>query len=101
MRDPFARAAKTVLASIGKDGLLRGAPAGKVHVEQGVEVYERNHEGEAVFSRSIATFEKQYAPKRGDALDLLDDQGTVVASYKLDRVFEDNGFCVRHIVLPV
>lgn len=99
-RDPFARAMKSVLSLLGKDALLRGAPAGKVNVEHGVEVYEKNAEGESLFSRSVATFEKQYAPKRGDSLALLDGDGNVIETYRVEGLFADNGFNVRFVVLP-
>lgn len=106
MRDPFAQAAKSVLALLGKDALLRGLQAGKVNVEHGVEVYERSHEGESMFTRSISSILKQYEPKRGDELVLLDSvdgsySGTPTARYRIDGVFADNGFVVRHVVTPM
>lgn len=101
MRDPFARAIKSVLSILGRDALLRGAPAGNVNVEHGVEVYEKNHDGESLFSRSVATIEKQYAPKRGDALVLLNDDGSVFETYRVEGLFADTGYTMRHVVTKV
>lgn len=101
MRDPFARAMKSVLSAIGKDALLRSTPAGKVNVEHGVDVYEKNSDGESLFQRSVATIEKQYAPKRGDTLEILDESAVVIETYRVEGVFMDNGHTVRHIVLPL
>lgn len=100
MRDPFARAMKSVLSTLGKDAFLRGMPAGKVNLEHGVEVYEKNSDGEAIFSRTIATFDKEYQPRRGDVLQMLDTDGNVTATYRVEGLFADNGFTVRHIVMP-
>lgn len=100
-RDPFARATKSILGRLGKDALLRGAPAGKVHIEHGVEVYERTDNGEAVLMRSVATIDKQYAPKHGDDLVMLDENGDPVAVYKVQALHQDNGYSVRRVVLPV
>jgi hypothetical protein len=102
MRDPFARATQSVLSLLGRDALLRGAPAGKVNVEHGVEVYEKNEDGESLFSRSVASFDKtRVVPKRGDTLELLDGEGNVVEKYRVEGLFSDNGFMVRHVVLKV
>lgn len=101
MRDPFARATQSILALMGKDALLRGAPAGKVNIEHGVEVYEKHNTGESLFSRSVATFDKVYAPKRGDTLEILDDAGGVTARYRVEGLFNDNGYTLRHVVLPI
>jgi hypothetical protein len=98
MRDPFARAMKSVLSLLGRDALLRGAPAGKVNVEHGVEVYERNTDGEALFARSVATVLKEFAPRRGDILQILDDAGNVVETYRIEGLFADTGVTVRHVV---
>lgn len=101
MRDPFARAMKSVLSMLGQDALLRGAPAGKVNIEHGVEVFEKNHDGESLFARSVATISKEYAPRRGDTLTMLDTDGNVTATYRVEGLFNDSGPNVRHIVLPV
>jgi hypothetical protein len=101
MRDPFARAMKSVLSTLGQDALLRGMPAGKVNIEHGVEVFEKNGDGEAMFARSVATIDKIYAPRRGDTLQILDTDGNETARYRVEGLFADNGFTVRHIVLPV
>lgn len=101
MRDPFARATKSALSVLGRGALLRGAPAGNVNIEHGVEVYEKNSDGESLFSRSVATIDKVYAPKRGDRLDMLNDGGYVVASYRIEGVFADNDYVVRHVVTKV
>lgn len=101
MRDPFARATKSILGRIGKDALLRGEPAGKVNVEHGVEVYERHGDGEAIFTRSIATIESTYLPKQGDTLELFDDQGAPIGTYTLGRLHQDNGYSRRYVALPV
>lgn len=98
-RDPFARASQSVLRRLGKDALLRGAPAGRVHVEHNVEAYERHNDGEARVLRSVATVEKQYDPKHGDALVLLDDAGAPLEAYTVQGLFEDNGYTVRRIVM--
>jgi hypothetical protein len=101
-RDPFARATQSVLRRLGKDALLRGAPAGKVHVEHGVEMYERGGDvGEAAVHRSVATIEKQFAPKNGDALVLLDEAGAQVEAYSVQGLFKDDGYAVRRIVMAV
>lgn len=99
-RDTFARATQSILRRLGKDALLRGAAAGKVHIEHGVDVYESTPEGQAVFSRSIATVEKQYEPKHGDALVLLDAAGAPLESYVVQGLHKDNGYAVQRIVIP-
>ena len=97
-RDPFARATKSILRHLGKDALLRGAPAGRVSIEHGVQVYE----GDAVFTRSVATIEKQYAPARGDALALFEDDGTaILPTYKIDAMHADDGYSRQFYVLEV
>lgn len=101
MRDPFARATQSILGLLGKDALLRGAPAGKVNLEHGVEVYEKHNEGESVFTRTVATIDKSFMPKRGDPLTILDELGAVVANYRIEGVYADNGYTVRHVVLPL
>lgn len=101
MRDPFARVTKSVLSLLGRDAFLRGMPAGKVNVEHGVEVYEKNDDGESLFSRSVATIDKVYAPKRGDSLQLQDADGNVVESYRVEGLYADNGYTVRHVVTKV
>lgn len=99
-RDVFARATTSVLRRLGKDARLRGAPAGKVHVEHDVELYERASDGEALVRRSVATIEKQYAPKRGDVLELLDTEGAVIATYSVQGLHSDNGYAERRVVMP-
>ena len=99
MRDPFARATSSVRRLLGTDALLRGAPAGKVHIEHGVEVYEQVGDHDAAFSRSIATIDKALAPKSGDTLQMLDENGVVTATYQIGRFFADNGYNVRHMVV--
>lgn len=101
MRDVFALASRSVLRLLGKDALLRGVSAGKVNIEHGVEVYEQTGDHQAVFARSIATISKQYEPKQGDQLVMLDDQGAPAATYKLGRLFADNGHNVRYVVIEV
>lgn len=101
MRDPFARATKSILSVIGKDALLRGAPASKVNIEHGVEVYEKHNDGESLFLRSVATFEKSAAPKRGDELVILDEDGNPAARWRVEGLFADNGYNVRYVVLPL
>jgi hypothetical protein len=102
MRDPFARATKSILAVLGKDALLRGAPAGKVNIEHGVELFERNGDGEAVFTRSVATIDATYSPKQGDTLARFTDDTYVVPidSYKLGRLVQDTGFTRRYVAVP-
>jgi hypothetical protein len=97
MRDPFAPAAKSVLAALGKDALLRGVSAGKVNVEYGVDTY--GDDG-AVVSRDIATILSTYAPKRGDLLELVGASGVVEKSFKLGELVKDTGYSKRYIVLP-
>lgn len=102
LRDPFARATKGILRRLGKDALLRGAPAGRVNIEHGVEVYERNDMGESVFQRAVATIESQYAPKQGDVLELFEDDGTpILPKYRIERLYQDGGAFVRRVVLPL
>lgn len=101
MRDPFARATSSVRRLLGTDALLRGAPAGKVHIEHGVEVYEQVGDHDAAFSRSIATIDKTKSPKQGDSLQMLDENGLVTASYIVGRFFADNGYNVRYLVSEV
>ena len=100
MRDPFARATKSILGKLGKDAFLRGAPAGKVNIEHGVEVYERNGDGEAVFARSVATIGKEFAPKQGDTLVMLNESGVpTVPTYELGRLHADSGYTARYILI--
>src|SRR5437763_16931489 len=101
MRDPFARAAKSVLSLLGQGAFLNGTPAGNVNVEHGVEVYEKNAEGESMFSRSVATIEKMRGPRRGDTLELVDADGNVTATYRVETMIGDTGYTVRHIVTKI
>lgn len=102
MRDPFARATKSILGLLGKDAFLRGVPAGKVNIEHGVEVYEDTVNGQAVFPRSVATIEKTYTPAAGDILYQVDEEGApILPSYKLGRLVQDNGFSARYVAIPV
>jgi hypothetical protein len=100
-RDPFARATKSVLRRTGKDALLRGEPAGKVDIEHGVEVYEKNADmGESVFTRTVATIESEYLPKQGDELVMLDDEGDPTITYKLGRLVTEDGYSKRYVAIP-
>lgn len=98
MREVFAQMTGSILAALGEDALLRGVSAGKVNLEHGVQVYGENG---AVFERSIATIDKQFDPKKGDELVLLDAPGGGPTGYwTLDGLFADNSFSVRFVVLP-
>lgn len=100
-RDPFARATQSVLRHTGKDALLRGEPAGKVDIEHGVEVYERHGDGEATFSRTVATIDTAYSPKSGDELVILDAASNPVQTYKLGRLVREDGYTKAHVAIPV
>lgn len=105
-RDPFARATKSILRRLGKDALLRGAPAGNVYIEHNVQVYERNNDGEAMMARSVAHIEKAYAPARDDQLVMLTSAdgshcGDPEAVYKVQALVSDDGYMMRRVVLPV
>lgn len=101
MRDILIRAQNRILSLTGEDALLRGVTAGKVNVQDGVEVYEKNGDGESLFLRSVATMQKALAPKRGDILVLLNPDATPRKAYRIEGLHSDNGFSVRHVVLPV
>lgn len=105
-RDVFARATQSILGRLGKDALLRGAPAGKAHIEHGVEVYERTGDHEGAFARSVATIESVYGPASGDVLVILGSSdgsytGDPIATYKVQSLVSDSGYAVRRVVLPV
>lgn len=91
----FAQMTESILAALGEDALLRGVPAGRVNIEHGVQVYGDNG---AMFERSIATIDKQFAPKKGDAL-VLNPTGTPTY-WTLDGLFGDNNYSARYVVLP-
>lgn len=98
-RTIFQRAAKSILARLGSDALLRGevvAPARRAHVEHGVHVTDND----ATYVRSVSTTLKGDNARNGDTLVFVDEQGIAVAgeSYVIEKVLEDNGFTVRHIV---
>lgn len=110
MRDPFKRATESILNRLGQDALLRGAPAGRVNIEHGVEVYGDpvgsntiySENASTVFPASVATIQKQFAPRRGDALALFEDDGTpILPTYTVGKLVQDNGHTVRYVVLPV
>lgn len=89
MHSAFKRAAKGILAALGEDALLRGAPAGKVNIENGVQVVG---DGDAIAERDVATIESIYSPRIGDTL--VHPDGT----FKLDQLYQDNGATRRYVV---
>lgn len=100
----FSRLTDRVLARLGRDAILRGAPAVpklRVAIEHGVEV--QGTYGEAVSEKVIATMPKGAAPKVGDTLVIGDTVGGVFTAaewYRIDSPpFADNGYSVRVVLL--
>jgi hypothetical protein len=95
----FSRAARRVLARLGEDSFLRGAPAGKVDIEHGVQFtgydggYATAH-GDVAYVRSVATILSSYNPKVGDAL-VHPDGGFV-----LDVLVDEDGYSRRYTLRP-
>ena len=98
-RARFQCAARSVLARLGEDALLRGevvSPPRRVNVEHGVEVMQ----GDMHALRSVATFSKADVPRNGDTLVFVDAAGAPLPgeSYIVEAAIEDNGYTVRHVV---
>jgi hypothetical protein len=82
----------------GEPALLRGAPAGNVHLARDANVYAGIGDvadDNPVVRVAIATIDAAYAPKTGDVL--VHPDGT----YRLDRLFSNNGYTAAYIVVPV
>lgn len=103
----FSRLTQRLLASqLGEKALLRSEtadPVRTVNVEHGVDlvgVY-----GDTVVSRSVVTINLVDSPKVGDALDMIaiDDLGvvTIIKSYKLDTLLNENGYSSRFVLMDV
>jgi hypothetical protein len=96
MPGAFERLAKSVLNRLGQDALLlSGADSTpcRVNVEHGVQV--TGPYGDAVFERSVATFDKAaVTPRSGDRLEHPD------GNYTLDGLLADNGYTLRYTLQP-
>ena len=92
----FARASRRILDKLGEDASLRGAPAGKVNLEHGVELNAGmlgTADDNYVLRYSIATISVEYAPRVGDTL--VHPDGT----FRLDRLVTDDGYLRRYVVV--
>jgi hypothetical protein len=88
----FDRASKRILARLGEDALLRGAPTlHRVNIERSVELVGDN--GQVTVANHVATISNEDAPMVNDIL--------VVAgvTYRLDVLLADNGYNKRFVLL--
>ena len=94
----FQRATQKALAKLGEGSLLDGSPAGRVNIERDVEV-DRGLGNTAydnpIVRVSVATIDKQYAPRTGQTL------GHPDGTFRLDTLLDENGYSARYIVVPV
>lgn len=91
----FSRLTARLLDHLGEQAVLRGGTATavrcKANIEHGVDFADANDQ--AIYSRSIATIDKQYLPEKGDTLDQLDANGNlVIGRFTLDLLLRDNGY---------
>ena len=92
-----ARAMKRGLDRDGEPALLRGQPAGKVHLARNVSLYpgQLGTADDNSFVRyTVATISNDFAPRIGDDLEFVDSG----QSFVLDRLYQDNGHTSRFIV---
>lgn len=88
----FQRASASILAVLGQDAFFRGEPTPhKVNIEHGVSVTD--DAGDMIGQRDIATIPTAAEPRKGDVF--VHPDGT----YKIDRLFQDNGANKRYIVV--
>jgi hypothetical protein len=98
----FQRMTERALATLGEPAVLRGEivdPPRRVNVEHGVEL--TGLYGEVTAIRTVATIMNADLPKKGDTLDLTDDQGNITESYKLDVLYTTNGYSSRFVLVAV
>lgn len=96
--DAFKRLAKSVLAHLGEDALLRGAaPSHKVHVERDVQMVDR--QGNVYVAQFIATINVEDQPVPGDALVIghYDTSQVFVAdeTFVLETMIDTTGYVTR------
>lgn len=98
----FQRLTERLLVHLGEPAVLRGEvvdPQRLVNVERGVEL--AGFYGEVTAIRTVATITNVDTPKKGDTLDLVDVDGNVIESYKLDVLLSSNGYSTRFILVTV
>lgn len=81
----------------GEPALLRGLPAGKVHLARNVQLFPGQlgtADDNSYVRYTVATISNEFAPAIGDQLDFPGSG----ESFLLDRVHQDNGFTSRFIV---
>lgn len=97
-----ARAMKRGLDHIGEPALLRGVDAGNVNIARGVTLdagIGDTADDNPVVRYDTARISNEFSPRIGDQLDLVDETGTPVESYLLDRLIGDNRYTSRFIVV--
>ena len=88
----FERASQSILAVLGKDAFLRGeATPYKINIEHGVQV--QDEQSGLIHQRDIATIPNAALPRKGDTLTHPD------GSYKIDKLYQDNGVNKRYIIV--
>lgn len=98
----FSRLTARLLDHLGEQAVLREGTATavrcKANVEHGVDYADANDQ--AIYSRSIATIDKVYAPEKGDKLDIYDETyTTLVGRFTLDFLMKDNGYNRSFVIL--
>lgn len=94
MLNAFKQASKSILAVMGEDAFLRGETTPcKVNIEHGVQTI--GAEDQVIYTHDVATISLDNRPATGDML--VHPDGT----YKLDAVYQRNGFTARFILLKV
>lgn len=97
MRPEIGFALRRGLKLKGEPALLRGAPAGHVHIARDVNVFAGIGDvadDNPVVRFAIATFSSEFTPRAGDLLEHPD------GDYKLDRLYANNGYTTAFIVVP-
>ena len=99
-----ARAALRVLSRMGQDALLRGAPAGKVHIARNVALFPgiiNTADDNPMVRYTVASIDQSLTPKVGNTLSigaLVDGVFVPEANFVLDRLVQNNGYVSRWIV---
>lgn len=98
-----ARAQQRALDRMGQRALLRGAPAGKVHLAKNVDAFAGQlgtADDNMMVRYTVVTISNAFAPKTGNALVFVDVDDAPIPgeAYVLDRLVQDNGYTSRYIV---
>lgn len=104
----FAQATKSALSLLGESALLRESEPCKVNIERGVQFTGLDTEFETArdtrivgTTQDVATIDASLNPKVGDRIDMIDADGVVLSSFKLDVKIEDAGPFRRFVVLAL